>query len=501
MTTEVARPECKTAVWAVRALAAAIFVFYFGLYEGTGLDYWDTYIAAPATFIAGRPAVLTDESGRPFFVYEDDGRLPGDLKDDTRYGIVSKDQRIGAAVMFTPAYRLFGMFGFRLLYAALGMAAFLTTAAAGRRLFRSEPAAVAAGLIVALNPYLMLMNRLNANFIAVPIAMGMAALLLDDRPRWWIAGLVYGALGGVRNEMIVVAPALAVFIATRKGGAKALAGFGAGALLGVAPYLAWNHAAFGKALIHASQFSDFEGWRPVFPHAFLGFSFEINGLFNWPFHDALVRTPHYPFPTYLTLPLTFALCFGVAPLALSFVGAWAMGLADRRKAALLVGWIALWLALFVFQENWEEPKNTFGAMAVGPIALLVVAGAMRLITRPRTLRPWAAWAAAVVVVKLLILGASYIHVPADERWYVRFPKAKAETTVHGCLRDEQRREWMFFHTDECDAELLEQRIKLTRGSLFPRPYYPIRIHAVDVGAEWGAFRPHIFDIWGKIYGR
>ncbi len=480
-------------------LMACIYCFYFFNFEDAGVDYWDTYIVAPATFIAGSPCTFADEHGNAAYEYHLQGKLPHDLVGKGSYGIVSKDQRIGPGVLFSTAYGVFGVAGFRILYAVLAALLFFMTFAAGQRLF-NETGALAFAALTALNPFVIAMNRLNANFIALPILMALVAILMQERPRWLLAGLVYGALGGIKNEAVVIAPAVALLIVAKPKGIRGLVLFGLGALAAIAPYLAWNKFAFGKMLIHASQFSDFEGFRPSFPHEILGMHFSINGLFNWPFHDHLVRTPHYPFPTYLTLPLSIILCFGVLLSAFVFPGMAAQWKKGKVDFFFFMLWLGLWMGLFLFQENWEEPKNTFGALAIPPLAFFSVRGVEWLIEKRRSLRAWAAVAAIIAVMEIGIVGARYVNVPVDERWYVRFPKAKSEAALTGCLSDLQRREWMFFHTDECESELAAQRWKLTRGNLFPMLYYPLTLHSANINAELGKRNPKIFDIWEKIYG-
>lgn len=477
-----------------------IFCFYFLLFEGVAFDYWDTYIAAPATFIAGEPCRFVDGEGNQAYEYHLKDRLPDDLIDKQSYGTVSKDQRIGAGVTFSVAYLVFGVAGFRLLYALFGALAFAFSYLAGRRLFDGQLLPIALGLIVSVNPFMLSMNRLNANFITVSIMAGLLALLLEEKPRWWAVGLVYGALGGIRNEAIMMVPALCVLFFTAKASLKGLPGFTVGAVLGISPYLIWNKFAFGKALIHASQYSDFDGWRPSFPHSIFGWEFEFNGLFNWPFHDHLVRTPHYPFPTYLTLPLVIVLCFGVILIAFGLLGLFAQWHKDKRIWGFLVLWIALCLGLFLFQENWEEPKTTFGALNIVPLAVLMSAGIAWLKEGLRSPKRWIALLVAVLLIEGGLYAVRGLEVPVDERWYVRFPKAKVEAAQTGCLNDLQRREWMFFHTDECQEELDEQRAKLTRGNLLPGLYYPLEFYPENIGSEWWRYRPDIFDIWHQIYG-
>ena len=492
-------PRMRAGVTAL--LAATVFLVYLLQFQGYGLDYWDTYIAAPATFAAGRPCTFTDENGEPAYRYKLGGKLPHDLVGKGSYGIVSKDQRIGGGITMALPYMAFGAAGFRLAYALLGALAFLLGVAAGRKLWHGAALPWALGLIVALNPFMLAMDRLNANFISVPILMGMIALLLEEKPRWLLIGIVFGALGGIRNEAIVLAPALLLLMLS--GGKQGLRGIllsGAGAAAFIAPYLAWNKYAFGKALIHASQFSDFDGFRPMFHHSLFGWEFQLNGLFNWPFHHTLVRTPHYPFPTYLTLPLSLILCFGVLLSALVIPGLVIQWRTSKRWLGFILLWLACVLGLFLFQENWEEPKNTFGALAIPALALLMVRGMQWLAERPRCWKRWAQYACIVAALEGGILAASQVRVPVDERWYVRFPKSKKDVGGLGCLKDTQRREWMLFHTDECPAELEEQRKKLTRGNLLPGLYYPMTYGAAGMGDELWHYEPRIFDIWEKIYG-
>jgi hypothetical protein len=484
----------------VIAITLGVFGFYFAQFETAGLDYWDTYIVAPATFVAGRPCEFIDENDQPAYSYDLKRSLPDDLLGRDSYGIVSKDQRIGAGVTASVMYLAFGVLGFRLFYALFGAMAFLFAYLAGKRLFKGDLLPIAVGLIVAVNPFMISMNRLNANFISVTILAALVALILDKNPRWWVIGLVYGALGGIRNEAIMIAPALLVYLLGTRTGRRGFPGFFVGALAGISPYLAWNKFAFGKALIHASQFSEFEGWRPMFDHEIFGWHFEINGLFNWPFHDTLVRTPHYPYPTYITIPLVLILCFGVVLIASALIGLYAQWIKDKKFFAFSFIWLTLCLGLFLFQENWEEPKTTFAALIIPPLAFFMGACWEWMAAEPRNLKRWSTLVIAVLVLEAFVFAAKFIRVPVDERWYVRFPKSKVEAAFVGCLEDEQRREWMFFHTDECFWELSEQRAKLTRGNLVPRPYYPIRFHLDDAQGKWGLYRPPIFDIWEKIYG-
>jgi len=488
------------AKWIVPLLAILVFAIHFFNLEDIGIDYWDTYIAAPATFIADRPCEFVGEDGLPSYDIKLKGSLPQDLVGKDSFGIISKDQRIGAGVTFAIPYLVFGMSGFRIFYAAFAALAFLFAYLLGQRLFDKQWQAIMLGLIIALNPFMLGMNRLNANHMSVAIMTAFAAMLFAKKPRWLLLGLVYGALGGIRNEAIMIVPALCLFMLATKQGRRGIFVFGAGALGGIAPYLAWNKFAFGKALIHASQYSDFEGHRPMFDHSFLWLDFKFNGLFNWPFHEQIVRTPHYPLPTFMTLPLVLTLCFGVILMALGLIGLFKQWKVSKVHFGFWGLWIVFVLALFLPQENWEVPKTTFGSLAIPAMAVFMVYGAKWVIDGKTNWRRWATLVAVVLVLEVAVAAAGKVQVPVDERWYVRFPKAKLEAGQTGCLNDLTRREWMYFHTDECKSELDEQRAKITRGNLLPGLFYPLTLSTEGVWGEWGKYNPEIFNIWEKIYG-
>jgi hypothetical protein len=488
----------------ILAAFACTFAVHLLVYEGPVTGYWDTYIAAPALHLQGREAQFHLEDGSPAYPHTRlVGRLPDDLIDRSPggFGVISEDQRLGAAVIVSPFYRAFGLFGFRAVHAfAWGISAALVTATA-MALGMPVWVAVISGLVFALNPYSLSVNRLNANVISLP-ALAAILWLLFAAPataavgRAAVMGLFLGVLGGVRNECVLLIPALAVALGTQPMGVenrlRALLAAATTALLTLLPALVWQRWAFGRWLIHASQFEGFEGFRPVFVHSIGPWQFEFNGLLNWPFHEQLIRTPHFPYPTYVLLPLVVVRSFGVIGVALALTG---LGVLWRRRSALaacVTLWIAALWGMLSVQENWEELKMTY-LVLLFPAAALPFAEGLRWMTgaagvassgpgdgTPRLpLRILAfSLVAAVVWSGAYTIGA--LAVPADARWWQRFPHAAVNRAGYAELPHELRWSWEFFHSGESDSELRRERDRLWPPGLFPRTY---RARSVSIGEE------------------
>ena len=335
--------------------------------------YWDTYIAVPAMFMTGQPVDLVRTDGTPRFDYELKGRIPDDTFDPSPngFGISSKDQRIGAGILFSAPFALMNLAAFRWGYAACWALLFLFTFLGIRRVLapedepRSLPgrslrafvAPLFGALVLVFNPFSLYLDRLNGNLFGLTILTFLFFLATERKPRWWLVGLVFGLSGGIRNVAIILAPMFVALLWQRSPNARRFfrdfALFGLAALVGILPVLLWNQYAYGAMLIHPSQVPHLQGWRPTFPHSFFGSEFQFNGLLNWPFHDHLVRTPHFSHPTFLLWPLVTLKSLGLGVAALAVVGAC---VAVRRRLFLglmLLYWYLAYYGLFFFQENWE----------------------------------------------------------------------------------------------------------------------------------------------------
>jgi len=507
--------EGRVERWAVLGTTLAICIFSGVRFDGPSRGYWDTYITVPAMFMTGQAVDLHRIDGTPRYTYRLTGRIPDDTYDPTpgSFGIASEDQRIGTGILFAAPFALLGLAAFRWGFAAAWAATFLFAYLSLRRLGtgasgRSRPlAAYAASLALVLNPFSLYLERLNGNLFGLAILTFIWFLLTDDEPRWWLIGLVYGILGGIRNEAIILAPMFGAFLWHRSPDARrflvSFAAFTAAAFLAILPVLLWNRFAYGQMLIHPSQVAHLEGFRPTFRHSFLGLGFQFNGLLNVPFHDHLVRTPHFAFPTFLHWPLVTVKSLGVVLAAIAVVGAGTLARRRPFEAGALAFWYVAVYALFAPQENWEELKQTFMALHLFPLAAFLSAGIKWIAERAMEWRRWTVLAACAAALAGGLAGVRALDFPADDRWYQRFPHAARNESGLPELPESLRKDWQSFYTRETAAEVEREREAMTRIDLLPAMYRPIHLPGADDLARM-ADEPFQRDlrtlaVWSYIY--
>ena len=495
--------------WLVLALTMAIFVFSGLRFDGPSRGYWDTYITLPAIFMTGQAVDLHWIDGTPRYQYELVGRVPDDTFDPSpgSFGIASADQRIGTGILFAAPFALFNMAAFRWGYAACWALTFGFGLLSLRRLMAGFWVPLAGALLLILNPFSLYLDRLNGNLFGLAAMVFLWFLMSGRRPTWWLVGLLYGITGGIRNEAIIFGPLFLGWLALREPGVgrfvRRLAVFTAGAAAGIAPVLAWNRFAYGQMLIHPSQVAHLEGFRPTFPHTFWGSEFEFNGLLNVPFHDELVRTPHFAFPTFVTWPLVTVGSLGLVLAAAAVIGVWAI---SRRRAAewvLLSYWYGIVALLFAFQENWEELKQTFMALQLFPLMAFVAAGLRWLADRRREVTAWAVLAGLVMLLSAGLLAARQWRIEPDMRWYERFPHARNNDSLLDELPAELRKDWHYFYTRETPAEVERERLHMTRLRPWPVLYRPPHVPDGDdlrrIVGEPSQRELRTLAIWSYIY--
>jgi len=500
-------------------VAAITFVVYFGLFDGPAVGYWDTYIAVPASLVSGMSVDFRKQNGKPEYEYTLSGSLPEDLINKDAYGIATKDQRLAPAVVAAPFFRLFNVFGFRLFFALVPALTALIFFGLVHRVTGRRWLAVASAAILVMNPFVLSFERLNANFPAVLMISALFLLLETPPLRPFVAGLLLGALGAVRNEAVIFVPILLYWVyfkafdaavgsktpVRRSAALKAAGLLVAGAAITIAPILYWKQYAFGSPFMHPSQYSHFEGFRPTFPHSLLGIHFDFNGLLNYPFIDTAIRTPHFPHPVFLLIPLVLLRSFGLLVSCLTLLGIGAAWRADRRRALCLLSWILLTFLLFAFQENWEELKMSFIMLMLPPLVVLAAHGATSLTQLSRFVPNVLGIATLAIFLAVFLKFSFHLEYPADSRWYQRFPKAAVNASrLDGLPRDE-RLDPEFFLTRETDEERLVEKQRLSEVCLLPCSYLPVdgdvEHMAERVKTEFASRRLSVSNVWNLIYAQ
>lgn len=495
--------------WLTLVLLAAVFVVSGLRFDGPSRGYWDTYIAVPAIFMTGQPVDLHWIDGSPRYDYELSGRIPDDTYDPTpgSFGIASADQRIGTGILFAAPFSLFRLAAFRWGYAACWALTFLFSLLCLRRLLRGFWVPLAGALLLVFNPFSLYLDRLNGNVFGMATMIFLWFLMTGRKPAWWLVGLLYGIAGGIRNEAIIFGPIFLGFLALGSPGTgrfvRRLTVFTAGAAAGIAPVLAWNRFAYGQMLIHPSQVAHLEGFRPTFPHRFMDSEFQFNGLLNVPFHDELVRTPHFAFPTFLTWPLVTVTSLGLLLSAAGVVGFFTLSRRRPLQWVLLSYWYGIVALLFAFQENWEELKQTFMALQLFPLVVFVAAGLRWLGDRRREAYAWLMLGASLLVLTAGVLAIRQLEVEPDGRWYERFPHARNSESGLDELPPELRKDWHYFYTRETEAEVEREREHMTRLRPWPVLYRPLhvpdRADLQRIGREPVDRELRTLAIWSYIY--
>jgi len=455
------KDENRLQLGIILLMCCCIFFTYLLSFQGPVKGYWDTYIAVPAALITNQPVTFTSKEGEKLYSYSLPGKLPENLVDHKTYGISSKDQRLGSAILFAPWFLLFKLFGFRLLFALLASVIGLFVFLAARLLTKNFAISVFCACCATLNSYILSINTLNPNLLGMAIVSLLLYLLLRENPGGLIIGLIYGVLGGIRNEAILFLPAIIykLFVSSDKKNREILL-FIIGTAITITPILYWNYFAFGNPLMHPTQFRGLDGFRPEFEHRFLFWKFNFNGLLNYPFHTKVIRTPYFSFPVFLLLPLTILGSFGLILSSMIFTGA----LQARKKAPRAFIFLILWLApmylLLSVAENWSNLKTTFILMWFNPIILFISLGIAGLFLEKHKTKTILKIALLSTIIFASVKIISRYEFDADQRWYARFPRV-VKGAEFSYIGDDLRTKF------EDPAELAAQRKVLTRGNLLP----------------------------------
>ena len=517
------------------------FVVSLIRYDGPAEGYWDTYITAPAMHMNKQLVDFRTKDGDPAYLdAELAGVLPDDLIDiregdarakaNTRkdnqgahvprgFGVITKDQRLVPGVVASAEFAFFGQLGFRLLF-AMTVALMIPMCVL---LYREvtpghDWAGLLGGVILTWNPYMLSVDRMNANVFVFPLMLATLLLLFrlsrQETVTWRDIvpiGLAFGTVAALRNEAVCFVPAVSYYMLFGRGKATRfsrrfaeLVVVGALTVLVMLPDFAWKQWAFGNALMHPSQFNHFHGWRPTFPHRVLG---DFNGLFNWPFHTEFVRTPHFGYPTYFLFFMVTARALGTMLAALSLIGLLYLWRLRRQVAITCLLWSTPVYLLFGPQENWEEVKMTFMLLAWAPLPILLSAGLSWLVNSQLNVpKRVLVWTMVTLLSMVFIKGLGTIDVPQDARWYHRFPKAdkRLNPEARAGLDENERNDWTYFQSYETAEEIERERAKLTAALPWPAVYLPM---SWDVDNAWSEMHQEfderelvVLEIWGYIYG-
>ena len=456
--------------------ALVVFSVFMLNYRGPAATPSDARMFVPGMFLAERTVPILDQEGTEILVNVPK-RAPDSVTALGPGSAATGDQCIGAAVVLAVPLRLFGPAGAHLLYAVIPALLSLLMYGMTARVFGRRWLAFCAQLLAAVNPLMLSYQSLHPAFIAATLVAAIMYLLVDPARHFLLLGMLFGALVSVENEALVFAPVILLMLATDRraviparltDGVFALLGF----ILALAPALYWKELAFGSILVHPRQV--LPGGGTHFSHRVFGWQFHSAALFNFPMQAGVVRTPHFPFPTFLGMPMALARGFGLFFVATFFMGIGPLHREDRRLARFFVALVMVTFLWWGFQENWDERRMAVAMLIVPAAVLLMSAGLLRF-ARISTLRSNVFGLAVVTCVLLaMIKGTLFMEFPVDPRWNELHPDAVRNLSGLDGLDGDRRLEAVFHTTSETRDELELEKARFTAGNLLPRAYLPTR---------------------------
>ncbi len=456
--------------------ALVVFSVFMLNYQGPAATPSDARMFVPGMFLAERSVRILDQEGAEILVNVPK-RAPDSVTALGPGSTATGDQCIGAAVILAVPLRLFGPAGAHLLYAVIPALLSLLMYGMTARVFGRRWLAFCAQLLATINPFMLSYQNLHPAFIAVTLVAAIMYLLVDPARHFLLLGMLFGALVSVENEALVFVPVIFLMLATDKkavipvrltDGVFALVGF----ILALAPALYWKELAFGSILVHPRQV--IPGGGTHFTHSIFGWQFSSAALFNFPLQANVVRTPHFPFPTFLGMPMALARGFGLFFAATFFLGAGPLHREDRRLARFFVALVMVTFLWWGFQENWDERRMAIAMLIVPAAVLLMSAGLLRF-ARISTLRANLIGLGLVTgVLLVMIKGTFFMEFPADPRWNELHPDAAQNLSGLDGLPTDRRLEAVFHTTRETRDELVLEKARLAPGNFLPRAYLPTR---------------------------
>lgn len=481
---------------------ALAFLFYMNIFKGPAEGYWDTYITVPGVLMTNHHIDFLDINGENMYDYTLSGNVLKNLKAPESYGIAPKDQRLGAGILVSLPFLFLGSFGLKFIYALINLLIGVITFFTVKKLFDNSIYAFIASVLLLSNPYFLSIDRLNPNSAGLLITVTIVYFMTFKNKYWFLIGILYGVLGSIRPETILMFPAFLAFVSFKRGSRKNIFLLFSGAFISFLPTLIWNRYAFGVYLIHSSQYSGFRGFRPVFEHSLLGLKFMFNGLLNWPFYEKIIRTPHFPFPTFLIIPFVLIRSFGVILISAAVVGFFSFFKIHKRLCIFFAVYTVLFMMMLIVQENWEELKLTYILLIFNILIIYIIAGIHVWLSSRKKTFVNSLFVGIMLLTALFVTQAGSLEFVADKRWYQRFPKAAKNESGYDSLPEYERKGYAYFQTRETEKEIEYQKNKLTRLSLLPQKYNPETSKQYNKTSIFSGFMQRdvkILEIWDWIY--
>lgn len=332
----------------------------------------------------------------------------------------------GGLIAFFP----YSPIGPRMVFAFCGLSIAAFSHLTTRTIVKKEWIALVLLFVASLHPYLFRIRGIDENVISLSVSSFLIYLLfLKQKAHLPLIGFVAAYLFNVRHENILFLVAM-VFFVVRYHSPRALPRLLIPFGLFLLPTFYRHWSAMGDLLAYES----FIQHREPFEHEFLGFTFHLKTLLNFPFHPEVIRTPFNPYPNFLQWPLYLARYSGYAFCIVTLLGL-TYGWRKDKSLLLFTGlWIAPTYLLLSLLEHWDYPSKMSIVLVLFNGFYLLVAGGLESLGEMRIRASHVTRLALVtIMVPAVILGLNSIPTtsfPVDSRYMARNPCVRKEHPRH-----------------------------------------------------------------------
>lgn len=339
-----------------------------------------------------------------FCSYNNTGSILGNYKNIP----ISSDEPYSTAIHISTFYSLFKDNGIKLFYGLMIGSIFFFTFLISNKLSKNYILSILIGIgTISLSIFSMGTIH-NPNYLGSTLMLIMIWFLIKENKRsFLLAGITYGFIGSVRPVMLIISPIILVYLLLSKKKKTRIKQFIAGSIIGVLPTLILNSILYQNPF----QFPGFM-FFPEIEHSFLGVSFFLNTALNYPFFTHLVRTPWYPYPMYIYLPLIIIKNIGLALLAVFPIGL--MKLSNKNRT-LLAGIPAVFTLFLMINENWMFEKTTLLNLIFPLIMLVCGIGILKFIKTINKAKTIAIFFGTLITLFITINLLVTVDVPEDPR--------------------------------------------------------------------------------------
>jgi len=292
-------------------------------------------------------------------------------------GLHYNDEPIMAGIPYAISISLFKERGLRIIYATIRVIICLFIFLILKKIFMRNGLAFL-GVLIFLSNYLIISQRqINVNLPSLMIICVIFYLLLNNKNM--LLGPLYAILIALKPISLLFLPSILYFIWDRKTIKNSMYEvilLVSKVLLVLIPIIIWKQIVRGDFLTYPG----FYLYSPV-KHKIFGFIFSIPFLITLPFISPF-RSPDFPFPSYILMPLYLIKSFGIILTAILPIGLFYLYKKEKKLTKFFIIFSLPLLTLLCVNGNWEYNKITMLILIYLPIIIIIISG-ICLIARSR----------------------------------------------------------------------------------------------------------------------